>query len=353
MSLVTVELRVNGTLVSAPVQAPPIVAELQSVFASLDDTPLLAALVGPTRRGPKGHPVQTLWHCFIAKYVLGLASTAAMIRTLRNNPFIAEACGIASPDAIPHEATFSRFFARLSTYNMAAKVKDVSRSLVQHHYASLPGFGERVAFDSTTLAAWSNPAKKGKKPKKIATRGYKARVGKVSDADAGWSVKKGTQGVKEAVFGYKLHLLVDCEYELPIAANVSAGNVHDVTRASNLFREARTANDLFRPNYAIGDAGYSSQELARLLRLQYGATPIIDPHPKHKAMLSIKADFGTSEWKALYKQRTAVERVNSRLKGQRSLNDITVRRLRKVTLHCYLSLIALQALASMKRYDSQ
>ena len=37
-------------------------------------------------------------------------------------------------------------------------------------------------------------------------------------------------------------------------------------------------------------------------------------------------------------------RVFSHLKGQRSLNDITVRRLRKVRVHCYLSRIAMQAL---------
>ena len=41
----------------------------------------------------------------------------------------------------------------------------------------------------------------------------------------------------------------------------------------------------------------------------------------------------------------ALERVNSRLKGQRSLNHITVRCLRKVTAHCYLSLIAMRAVA--------
>jgi len=52
---------------------------------------------------------------------------------------------------------------------------------------------------------------------------------------------------------------------------------------------------------------------------------------------------GTPEWKAIYKQRQAVERSFSRLKGQRSLNHITVRRRRKVTVHCYLALIALQS----------
>ena len=47
---------------------------------------------------------------------------------------------------------------------------------------------------------------------------------------------------------------------------------------------------------------------------------------------------------ALYTQRHAVERVFSRLKMRRSLKDIKFRSKRDVTLHCYLSLIAMQAL---------
>ena len=49
------------------------------------------------------------------------------------------------------------------------------------------------------------------------------------------------------------------------------------------------------------------------------------------------------ERNALAKQRQAVERCFSRLKGQWSLNHITVRGLNKVTLHCYLPLIAMEA----------
>ncbi len=64
-------------------------------------------------------------------------------------------------------------------------------------------------------------------------------------------------------------------------------------------------------------------------------------HQKRKAKAaSLERTVG---WKALYKQRQAVERVFSRLKGQRSLNHITVRRRKKVTAHCYMSLIAMQA----------
>ena len=47
----------------------------------------------------------------------------------------------------------------------------------------------------------------------------------------------------------------------------------------------------------------------------------------------------------LYLAGTLNLRVFSRLKGQRSLNHITVRGWRQVTAHCYLSTIVLQAYA--------
>jgi len=317
----------NDTTLGATLQAPPIVKELQTLFDSLDDIPLLQALIGPTRRGPKGHPVYTLWRCFITKHHLGLNSTDAMIRTLRHNPFIAQACGIQSPEAIPHKATFSRFFTKLSKPLVLPRVKDVSRRLVCQHYATLPGFGQRVAMDSTTLKGWVS----GGKPKP-------------SDSQARWSVKKNTHGKTEFTLGWKLHLLVDCESELPISANVSAGNVHDAKRASNLLREARFTTKKFHPDYVMADKGYSGKPLYNLIKRQYRAQPIIDPNPSHKRLVAEVAEMQkTTGWKALYKQRPAVERTYSRLKGQRSLNHITVRGLRKVTAHCYLSLIVLQA----------
>lgn len=310
-------------------QPPPVVAQLKALFERLDDAALLERLTGPTRRGPKGHPVQVLWRCLVTKYVLGIPSTAALIRTLQNNPYIAEACGIASPDAIPHESTFSRFFARLSKYNTAAKVKDVSRSLVKRFYADLPGFGKRVAIDSSTLKGWANGGKSVP-----------------SDKEARWSVKKNTQGKTEFTLGYKLHLMVDCEYELPIAANVTPGNTSDVTRASHVLQEARFVNKgRFHPEYVMADKAYSSQELRRLIRQQYRAMPVIDiPSGHKKALVSYAEQLTLPSYSALKKQRGAVERAFSRLKGQRSLNHITVRGLRKVTLHCYLSLIAMQGL---------
>lgn len=307
-------------------QAPPIVAELHRIFEALDDEPLLKALIDPTRRGPKGHPVEVLWHCLIAKYVLGLASTEALRRELLNNPWIALACGISSPQDIPHKSTFSRFFAKLSRYRMAAKVKDVSRSLVRRHYATLPGFGHRVALDSSTLKGWVN----GGKPNR-------------SDKEAGFSVKKGTQGRTEYTLGWKLHLAVDAESQLPIAAHVSPGNANDYQRASNVLSEARFSMSTFLPRYVMADKGYSGKPLYDLISRQYKAQPIIDPNTAHKRYAALTAEMrATPGWKALYKQRVSVERAFSQLKRMHSLNHIKVRGLRKVTVHCYLSLIAMQ-----------
>ena len=61
--------------------------------------------------------------------------------------------------------------------------------------------------------------------------------------------------------GWKLHLLVDCEFELPIAANVTPGNTSDVTRATNLLSEARRTYSRFLPRYLMVDQGYSSRPL--------------------------------------------------------------------------------------------
>ena len=311
-------------------ETPPVVSELRALFHNLDDAPLLAALVGPARRGPKGHSIQTLWRSFVAKHVLGLESTRALIRELVNNPYVAQVCGVTGD--VPHEATFSRFFAKVADVRYLHLVKDVSRRLTRHHYATLPGFGERVALDSTTLLAWSN----GGKPNH-------------SDRDANWSVKKNTHGKTEFKFGYKLHLLTCCETELPIAAKVTPGNVHDAAVASNVLSEARVVNRRFHPAFFMADSGYSGQALFHLLRRQYRTTPIIQVNPSHKRLRAREsATTWTPEWTALYKQRQAVERAFSRLKGQRSLNHIRVRRLAKVTLHCYLSLIAMQAALSLR-----
>ena len=313
---------------------PPVVQEIRAVLAELSDVDeeLIEALRGPVRRGPHGYDPEILWHCFVAHYLLGRPSVSDLIRLLYDNPYIARACGIDSPEGIPSQPTFSRFFTRLSKQLMRARVNRVFQRFNRKFYAALPDYGKSVAMDSTDIKAWSNGAHK------VPT-----------DKDAGWTVKNDTNGRGKFTWGYKVSLLVDTTYELPLAVNVMSGNRNDLNAAPVLLSQARWINGKFRPEYVIADAGYSSEPLRRLIHKQFHGNPIIKTNPTHKK--AIQAHPEDAEWQLIYDRRTSVERVFSRLKANRKLNSLRVRGINKVRVHCLLSVIVLQAhaLASGRR----
>lgn len=236
---------------------PPVYGQLRTLFEEIPDDELLKSLK-VYYAGRNGYTYQVLWRTYVAMVVLNLPSFAALIRALQNNPYIALACGIVSPNGIPSKFAYSRFMRKLQAKHSEVLVKGIMRKLTHKCYETFPGFGNRVAIDSTDLKAWSNGGKTHK-----------------SDPDAGWIVKGGTDGRKKFVYGYKLHLLIDTALEIPIAANLTRGNLADVKQATPLMAQARKSCGFFNPEYVLCDAGYSSGLLRKALRKNYGAWPII------------------------------------------------------------------------------
>jgi transposase len=312
------------------VKTIPVVRQLHAIFDTIPDKELIADLTA--RTGRPGYTVKVLWKTYVAMAVLGLPSFASLIRTLQNNPYIAIACGITSPEGIPTKFAYSRFMRKLSQPKYVVMVKNIMRSLTRSLYDILPDFGKSVAIDSTDLKAWSNGAKKPR-----------------SDPDASWAVKVDTSGKLKYYFGYKLHLLADTEYELPIVAKVTTASTSDVRVATPLLSQARFTNSKFHPEYVICDAGYCSRKLRQAIKRQYRAEPIIKVNPAHKKAVFVE----TEEWKGIYNRRSSIERLNSRLKGYRRLNNITVRHIRKVIVHCFISLIVIQAQALYSTMNNQ
>ena len=212
-------------------EIPPIIRELEAIFRELPDDELLKSLKGPRRRGPQGYSPLILWRCYVTYYYLGLHSVSDLIRLLEDNPHICNACGIEWPTGIPSQPTFSRFFTKLSSWQIKNQVHRIFSHLTQRSYASLPGFGKSVAIDATDLKAWSNGAH-----------------GKPTDKNAGWVVKTDTAGRGKFTWGYKLSLLVDTTYELPLAMKVTSGNAHDLKVAPAVLSQARRINSKFHPN---------------------------------------------------------------------------------------------------------
>lgn len=303
--------------------AIPVVRQLQALFNAIPEDELLEALK-MYYAGRNGYTYRVLWRTYIAMTMLNLPSFAALIRTLENNPYIALACGIVRPDAIPSKFAYSRFMRKLQNPKSVVLVKNIMRFLTRKCYEAFPNFGKSVAIDATDLKAWSNGSKERK-----------------SDPDAGWVIKGDTKGKRKFVWGYKMHLMVDTTHEIPITANVTKGNVADVRQATPLLSQARYITSKFCPNYVICDAGYSSERLRKVIKRQWRAQPIIKAYKTHKKWLAEE----TAEWQAIFNRRTGVERVFSRMKTQRRLNSITVRHRRKVTVHSLIPVIVTQAMA--------
>jgi transposase len=314
------------------VKTIPVVRQLHGIFETIPDKELIAELTA--RTGRPGYTVKILWRTYVAMTVLGLPSFASLIRTLQNNPYIAIVCGIASPEGIPTKFAYSRFMRKLSRLEYVVMVKNVMRSLTRSLYDTLPNFGKNVCIDSTDLKAWSNGAKKP-----------------ASDKDATWSVKPDTAGKMKYFFGYKLHLLADTQYELPIVAKITTASTSDILAATPLLSQARYTYSRFHPEYVICDAGYSSQRLRHSIKRQFRAKSIIKTNPSHKKAKALFPE--DEEFREIYNRRSSIERLFGRLKGYRRLNNITVRRIYKVTVHCFVSLIVVQAQALRSVMNNQ
>ena len=226
---------------------PPVVAKLEGVFNALEDGELLKALKGKVHRGCQGYSVEALWHSYLASYVLNIPTVASLIRAFENNPALCRACGL-DPHAIPSEATYSRFVARLTKHTTL--VEQAMKNGVEILREHLPRFGEIVAIDSSDIKAYSN----SRRP---------------SDHDARLS-KKRRHSVDYWWFGYKVHILSDAESELPLHVEVTPANVNDAPTLVPMLQHSKLS-----PRFVLADAGYDSIENYRYVHDDLGAFPII------------------------------------------------------------------------------
>ncbi|MFH1485160.1 MAG: transposase [Chloroflexota bacterium] len=374
------------------------------VLEALDAERLIATLEREHSRGRKGYSVRGMWSALVAGVLYQCDGIAEVIRLLKRDKDTRMVCGFAK-DKIPSEDALGRFLKKLVRHEQL--LGDCFERLVNRLRELLPGFGQKLAADSTEINAYSN-----------------GRRAKPSDPDARWGVKgAGQETEKKAAggkkdqrevyrwFGYKLHLLVDAVYELPVSFLVTPANESDTRQMRVLLEKAKVDEKAARLEAVIADKGYDSKSNCQLIYETYGAAPIIPlierkgveqpdicnakgtptcscglemtfwgrdgnylkyrcPQAAGKEVcqsrfrctrsaygsvlkLPIAGDVRrhppvpreSKKWGRLYRLRGAVERVNSRLKGLLGLGQITVRGMPKVVVRSLLSLLAMLAVA--------
>jgi hypothetical protein len=374
---------------------------LAMVLEALPAEGLISALEREHWTGRKGYSVRGMWSALIAGLLHQAHSLADVVRLLERDKDIRIVCGF-SKDNIPSQDALGRFLKKLVGH--ADLLEKCFADLVKEARQLLPGFGAKLAVDSTDIKAYSN--------------GHRQNS---SDKDARWGAKGAghhsgpAKGDKQRDpyywFGYKLHLVVDALYELPVSFELTPANESDTTHMEALLKKAGADQDKTRPEAVIADKGYDSKDNNRFIFAECQATPIIPirevegmqmpdicnakgtplcscglemtywgrdgnylkyrcPEAVGKAACKSRfkctsSPYGyvlklpinddprrhppvpreTKKWARLYRLRTAIERVNSRVKELLGLGRITLRGIGKVTVRSVLSLLVMLAAA--------
>jgi len=145
--------------------------------------------------------------------------------------------------------------------------------------------------------------------------------------------KKNSKGHKETWIGYKLHADVnDCG--LPLSVALTAASLHDSQVAIPLMK---MTSERVTYLYDLMDAAYDAQPIYAVSR-SLGHVPIIDKNGRGREVIPLAPHEA-----ARYRERTAVERFNSRLKEEFGGGNVMVRGGKKVALHLMFGVMALFA----------
>jgi transposase len=373
---------------------------LVMVLEALPAEGLISALEKEHWTGRKGYSVRGMWSALVSGVLHQCNSLADIVRLLESDKDSRIVCGFTK-DNIPSHDALCRFLKKLVEH--ANLLEECFADLVKEARQLLPGFGSKLAVDSTDIKAYSNGHQKTP-----------------SDLDARWGAKgaghhcgpaKDKQRDLYYWFGYKLHLVVDAIYELPVSFKLTPANESDTTQMKDLLKKAGADQEETRPEAVIADKGYDSQENDKFVFSECEAAPIIpirevegmqmpdicnakgtplcscglemvfwgrdgnylkyrcpDVVGKAKCQSRFKCTasaYGyvlklaiaddprrhppvpreSKKWQRLYRLRTAIERVNSRVKELLGLGAITVRGIGKVTTRAMLSLLVMLAAA--------
>jgi len=410
---------------------------LRLVLQWLPDEPLMRALEEKRGRGRDEYPVRAIWNTVIAGVVFGHPSVQSLRRELRRNAQLRDVCGLELGKglaAVPPPYAYSRFLKTLT--NHQPHIQRIFESLVDEVEEELPDLGRVMAVDGKAIDSHARGRKKDQKQEPKPSDGRR-------DTDADWGVKS-YKGEKEdgsswetvkSWFGYKLHLLVDARYELPLAFKLTKASPGEAPIAHQLVDhlERRHPELLEGCEYLDADRGYDDGKLISKLWDRHEIKPVIDIRNlwkdgeetkvvsgyenivydykgqvfcvapckdglqremayggfekdrqslkyrcparhygydcegQNKCAVKSSVRIPLSEdrrvftplarssyaWARMYKKRTAVERVNSRLDVSFGFEEHFIRGLAKMRLRCSLALCGMMAMALGRIRENQ
>ena len=235
---------------------------VKATLDAIEQTPEAQAIIREVldlRRNTRpGYPPRAMLRAYCLKFILNEQFNVGLIQRLTDSAKLRQLCGFKSE--IPSESAFSRFFKKLS--DRVDLLEQSIASIVDHLHEHLPDIGDITAIDSTDIEAYANPKRSA-----------------IIDQDAQWghrttknrsSSKKDT----EPFFGYKLHLLGDAVYGVPLHYVLLPANRNDSPQLPRVVKDALQTYPWLKPGYLLADRGYDALTNHETL-VQQGIKPII------------------------------------------------------------------------------
>jgi hypothetical protein len=310
-------------------------------------------------------PAHALFAALVLKNLALNSSFRTVEAMIAQDSELAELLGF-DPGCPPSDSTLRRFFTQLQLET----IRDVQTHVLEALRALGYARGQIIALDSTPITAYSRPpTKKNPTPK---------------DPDAKWNIAKCKSGW---YFGYKAQVVVDAEDYLPLYDMITPADTSDLKMVKPFIKPLKSRG--YRPERALLDAGYDSEENHLALRESLGSISQICPNKrgskksytikplkKYKKLLyqttldrfipreKRKKEYRkcclvlhtTPEYKKFYWKRVASEQHFATLKKDFCLEDhklMTLKNLQKhVALKCLCMLVVALAALRMGRPEA-
>jgi len=256
------------------VEAKSDLERLRLVLEYLPDEGLMKKLEVQRDKGRDDYPIRPLWNSVLAGIVYQHKSVESLRRELLRNGELREGCGFdphKGSDAVPPPYVYTRFLKLLIP--LKSEIDAMFDTLVDTLKGLLPELGFSVAVDSKGVSSAGRPTRE---------TGEDGR----RDTDADWG-KKIYRGQREdgslwekvvKWFGYKIHLIVDTTYEMPIGYRVTRASESDTKQLLPMVKEVKEKHlQIYKDMERLAaDKGYDSEENCRQLYDEHGIKPVID-----------------------------------------------------------------------------
>ena len=328
----------------------PLTEYPRKVVATLEMVRIEAGILDDHWFGRPMSSRKALGRAFVAKAVSNAPTTRNFRDQILADFILRRICGWVERDQVPSEATFSRAFGEFAQSELTNRMHKalLNRTLSDHLFG-------HISQDSTEIGAREKSVKKPKQEPKQKKKRGRPRKGEeplpeptrierqltmtVEEmvAELPTACDRGTKinskGHMESWNGFKLHIDA-ADGQIPISCLLTSASLHDSQASIPL--TAMTYQRV-KSLYEIKDSAYDCQHIADYSR-SLGHVPIIDTNTRK----GVVRELAPAE-KVRYRERSTVERVNSRLKDEFGGRMIRVRGAVKVMAHLMFCILALTA----------